>query len=439
MANQVTLTFAGDADDLAKAAKKASDATEGVGKAASASGKDMESAAGDSGKLLDNFSKLGNAVSGASDAIDGAAGTLDALNQVQQASYQKSQRQQRALNDVAQAQEDVNQAFRDGQQANIDSAQATIDATQANLDAATALKQYKDDVKEFGANSAEAKQDLIDQSQAQLDLKQANEDGAQAIRDASQATIDAKGAQLDLNDAQREANPPDLEKWSQAVQTYAPLLQGLVGITGLITAAQWAWNAAQAASPTTWIIAGILLLIGVIVLIATKTDWFQKAWRASWGWIKNAASNTWDFIKKIPHWISSAFSVVARSITAPFRAAFNFIADAWNHTVGALSFTFPGWIPGIGGNTVSVPNIPKFHSGGVVPGAPGSEMLAVLQAGETVSPTQGGRGSGGNTMITIDSRGSKLDELLVEVLSKAIRNVGGNVQRGIGGRNARTA
>jgi len=167
------------------------------------------------------------------------------------------------------------------------------------------------------------------------------------------------------------------------------------------------------------------------VLLVKHWDWVKKVGASAWNWIKDAAASTWNFIKKIPGWIGSAFKSVANFISLPFRAAFNFIADAWNNTIGRLSWTVPGWVPWIGGNTISVPNLPKFHSGGVVPGAPGSEMLAILQAGETVTPA-----GGGGAVLEIRSGGSQLDDLLVEVLSRAIRRRGGNVQLVLGGRNA---
>jgi phage-related protein len=201
--------------------------------------------------------------------------------------------------------------------------------------------------------------------------------------------------------------------------------------TKVWAAAQWLMNTALLASPITWIVVGIVALVAVIVLIATKTDWFQRAWRASWGWIRKAASNAWDFIKKIPGWIGSAFSRVAGLISAPFRSAFNFIASAWNNTIGRLAWTVPGWVPGIGGYSISVPQLPHFHSGGVVGGTPGSEQLAVLQAGERVQT----RGAGQAMTLEIRSGGAPLDDLLVEILSRAVRVRGGNVQLALGGRN----
>lgn len=432
MANTTTLEFAGDATKLEKAGQRSEKVLDGVGKSATSASSDFQQASKETEDFTTKAGKLGAAVDGASTAMDDAAGAVQALADFQQAGAEKAARLAQATNDMAQAQEDANQSMIDGKQAVLDVGQAEIDATQAVLDAATAQKDYNAAVKEHGKGSAEAKQAAVDLRQANLDLKQANLDVTQAQADANQATIDGTQATLDLNEATKEANPPELQQWADQITMITPLLSGLMGVVGLVTAAQWAWNAAQWASPTTWIVAGILLLIGVIVLIATKTDWFQRAWRASWKWIKDAAANTWDWLQKVPGWIGTAFGKVAGFITLPFRTAFNFVADAWNNTIGRLSWSVPSWIPGIGGNSISVPHIPKFHSGGTVPGVPGSDQLAILQAGETVST----RGGGGGAVIEIRSGGSQLDDLLVEILSKAVRRKGGNVQLVLGGRNA---
>jgi hypothetical protein len=430
MPNTMTLEFAGDASKLQQAAKKATAATDEVANAAKDVSADYDKAGQASDRYGQKMGDLGSAATGTMDAVDALGGGLQAVADVQDFARDKAAKLARANVDVMQATEDMAQATRDASQATIDGEQAVLDATQAKLDQKTALDDYNEAVKEHGKNSDEARQAQIDLKQAGIDLKQAQEESAQAIRDASQANIDAKTAQVDLNDAMHEANPPELQEWADKMALITPLLTAMMGATVLVTAAQWAWNVAQLASPTTWIVLAVLALVAVIVLIATKTDWFQKAWRASWKWIKEAASNVWDWLKKVPGWIGDAFGKVASFITAPFRWAFNFIADAWNSTIGSLSWSVPGWVPGIGGNTIGVPQIPKFHSGGVVPGAPGSEMLAVLQAGETVTP------AGGGTVIEIRSGGSQLDDLLVEILGRAISRRGGNVQFVLGGRHA---
>lgn len=204
---------------------------------------------------------------------------------------------------------------------------------------------------------------------------------------------------------------------AQAVQT------GVASAaTKAAAAAQWLMNTALLASPITWIVVGIIALIAVIVLIAKKTDWFSQAWRASWKWIKSAASNTWDFIKKIPGWVGSAFSKVAGFISAPYKAGFNAIARAWNNTIGRLSWTVPSWIPGIGGNSISVPHLPTFHSGGVVGGVRGTPTMTLLQAGERVGSIAPGGGDGAVVYV----RGDGVIDALVEAIATRVSRRGGD-------------
>lgn len=197
--------------------------------------------------------------------------------------------------------------------------------------------------------------------------------------------------------------------------------------------AQLGLNLSFLASPITWIIVGIVALVAVIVLIATKTDWFQRAWKAAWGWIKNAAGAAWDWIKEkslgvwewlkdLPGKIKSAFSRVSEFISAPFKAAFNAVARGWNNTVGRLSWTVPGWVPGIGGNSISVPNLPTFHTGGVVPGYPGQAVPIMAMAGERVS--QNGASGGGDIVIRGD--GSGIADALIEILALGLQRRGGD-------------
>lgn len=429
--NSVKLEFAGDAAKLAKAGKDAEKALAGFGSAATNASDDLAKAGKESDDYLTKTAKLGAGLDGMSTAVDDAGASVQALADFQSAGVEKAQRLARAANDVRQAMEDQEQAVRDASQALIDGDQAAVDLEQAQLDAATAQRDYNEAVKEHGKNSAEARQAQIDLKQAGIDVKQAQEDSAQAIRDGAQASIDAEAATLDLAEAQREANPPDLQKWADQVNMVTPLLTGMMGVIGLVTAAQWAWNAAQLASPTTWIVLGILALIAVVVLMVVHWDKVKKAGAAAWRWIKDAASNTWDFLKKIPGWLGTAFGKIANFITLPFRTAFNFIATAWNNTIGRLSWSVPGWVPGIGGNSISVPHIPRFHTGGTVPGALGQEQLAILTGGEEVS-----RPGGGGSVIEIRSGGSQLDDLLVEILARSVRRRGGNVQLVLGGRLA---
>lgn len=433
MANEIKLTFAGDADSLSKAAKKSADSLDAVSASADKSGKDLEKSSKSSQDLGTKMGHLGSQVSGAMDAFSAIGDSIAAVNDLQQYGAERASRLARAMLDVEQAQEDLNQALRDGAQAQLDSGQAEIDLEQANLDAAQATQDYNKAVKEHGANSMEAKQAALDLKQAQQDVKQAQEDSAQAARDGAQASIDAKTAQQDLNDANREAHPPELQQWADKLQMITPILSAVVGIVGLVTAAQWLWNASIWASPVTWIVLAIIALVAIIVIIAVKTTWFQTIWNTAWGGIKAAAQwawdgikagasafwgylqTVWDYVLSIPGKIKSAFAAVAGFLFAPFRSAFNAIANAWNGTVGRLSWTIPGWVPGVGGNTISAPRLPTYHRGGIVPGALGAETVAVLQAGERVSPA----GGHAESVVTLDAS-SAFDRMVLDSIRRSV-------------------
>lgn len=126
-----------------------------------------------------------------------------------------------------------------------------------------------------------------------------------------------------------------------------------------------------------------------------------------------------SFIRGIPRRVGGAFGGMFDGIKHAFRSAVNWVVARWNNfSIPGISTPF-GHIGGF-----NTPNIPYFHQGGIVPGPPGRETLAVLQAGEKVTPA----GQSSHTVIEVRSDGSQLGELLVRVLKEAIRVKGGNVQ-----------
>lgn len=171
----------------------------------------------------------------------------------------------------------------------------------------------------------------------------------------------------------------------------------VIPVFGQIIAATWAWTAALLANPITWIVLGIIALIAVIVLlivywdeIAAATgkafDWIKEKAAAGFDWVKEKALAFLGWFRELPGRIKSAASGMWDSIKDSFKSAVNWVIDKWN----GLSLTIGGGsiagidIPQV---TLNTPNIPRFHTGTAsVPGAPGTEMLALLQAGERVTP-----------------------------------------------------
>jgi phage-related protein len=156
-------------------------------------------------------------------------------------------------------------------------------------------------------------------------------------------------------------------------------------------------------------------------IVSTAGALLKEGLSALWTGIKLAASAAWDglkavvsaavdalveFVKGLPgrmlDWVTdlgkAALSLgeaivkgigdglkgLGDALAKPFKSAWNAIAGWWNDNVGNLSFSIPGWVPGIGGNGFDMPNLPKFHTGGVMPGLSTQEGLAVLRGGEVV-------------------------------------------------------
>ena len=100
-------------------------------------------------------------------------------------------------------------------------------------------------------------------------------------------------------------------------------------------AVQWVLNAAMTANPIGLIIAGIVLLIGVIVLIATKTTWFQTIWTAVWKAIQAAAVAVWN-------WIQNAALNVFHVITAALRGFSGVVSGIWTAIKTAAAGAWDG-------------------------------------------------------------------------------------------------
>jgi hypothetical protein len=260
---------------------------------------------------------------------------------------------------------------------------------------------------------------------------------------------------------------------------------------GIATAATWAWNAALALNPVTWIVLGIVALIAVIVLVATKTRFFQTIWEAVWGFFKmvgawfagpfaNFFVSTWNkitasfgrakqqffsiiggikgFFVGLGNSIASVWSKVVtktssivaffRSVPGKIRSALsNMFAPLWSGFKGIANRIIGGWNNmsfSIGGGSfmgvdiprvsLDTPNIPYLATGGDIQ----RTGLAVVHQGERITkaavarrsgPGTGSGGGGGGATIRIEGSNAKAIRVLLELLREGIRDQGGDVVR----------
>lgn len=227
----------------------------------------------------------------------------------------------------------------------------------------------------------------------------------------------------------------------------------VLGVQSLIAAAKVALAWLIAMGPIALVIAAV---IGLVYLIVRNWDTIKRVISAGWEFVKRITASVWNGIKSVVTSIMGAvvghvrmqinvvqsifralrsgigaiMSGVADMITQPFRVGFGAIKGIWNKAIGGKGFTVPDWIPKpLGGKSFK---IPKLADGGIV----SSPTLALIgEAGpEAVVPLNqyNSSGAGSPVVLELRSSGSALDDVLLEVIRRAVHSRGGDVVRVFG-------
>lgn len=118
--------------------------------------------------------------------------------------------------------------------------------------------------------------------------------------------------------------------------------------------------------------------------------------------IKGAWNGVIQFFGGLPGRIAGAARGMWDSIASNFKRVINTVIGAWNSLGFRVPYVDLGPLGKWGGFWIGTPNIPYLHAGGIVPGVPGSDVPAILQAGERVLPMREA-GRGGGITINIES------------------------------------
>lgn len=100
--------------------------------------------------------------------------------------------------------------------------------------------------------------------------------------------------------------------------------------TAVATAAQNGLNIAMLASPITWIVLGIGLLVAAFVLLWKKCEGFRNFWKQMWAQIKNVASQVWAQIKAVWKEFKPYFTNMFKAAKEAAQAAWNLIKKVWS-------------------------------------------------------------------------------------------------------------
>jgi len=181
---------------------------------------------------------------------------------------------------------------------------------------------------------------------------------------------------------------------AEVVRAAVPIIQFLVNMWKVQMQAMFA--VVRAIWPTIkGVIGGAMNII--LGIIRTVSALIQGDWRRAFSSLGQVVSGAFAIVRSIISGaiggisalfrglggiIGRALSGVANAMTAPFRFGAEAIRTIWNNTIGGRGVTIPD-IPGLPGRGRRF-EIPRLHTGGVVPGPIGTEVPTILQAGEGV-------------------------------------------------------
>lgn len=202
-----------------------------------------------------------------------------------------------------------------------------------------------------------------------------------------------------------EAMLPLLTSFGAWAQEHPGILLAIGAAIATIAAAIVAVNIAMALNPFSLIAIAVVGLGALLVTAYKKFTPFKTVVDSIFG--------------AMEFWIGEVVIPLFNTLLSTVKAVFNGIARIWNSTVGKLSFKIPNWVPGIGGNGFSMPDIPMLANGGIVT----SPTLALIgEAGpEAVIPlSQMGNMGGG---ITVNVNGGD-PQAVVDALRRYQRQNG---------------
>lgn len=151
----------------------------------------------------------------------------------------------------------------------------------------------------------------------------------------------------------------------------------------------------------------------VIGVFNAVSSFITSSFGAAMDWVRGAIDNMVGWFSALPGRIGGFFRAVGDGIRNAFSGAFSGIKSLWNNTVGRINFTIPSWVPLIGGRSFGMP---RFHTGGVVPGTQGQEMMAILQAGERVIPRGQAAGGGGGEIRFVGNTDTAVATLIMHLV-----------------------
>lgn len=329
---------------------------------------------------------------------------------------------------------------------------------QATLAVSEAQTKLSDALKTHGKGSAEAAKASLNLEKAQRGVEDAMAGGKAEISDQARAlatqqlilekSTDAQAAWADGGRAAAEKQNALSSTMAESAEKLATIVtpvfsklvevvgglaqwasenQGIAITIGVVTAAVWLLNAALNANPIVLVVSLIVGLGAALAVLWTKSETFRNVVTAVWdrvvGAITGAVSGiraAWDavvgFFGSLPGRIGAALGSLGDVIGNAFKAGLNIAINALNWGIRRINDLLHGinWVTKFVGIPAipDIPEIARLHTGGVVPGQPGTETLVLARAGERMDTGVGGAGEGGVGLYVDPSSSGPVSDLL---------------------------
>jgi hypothetical protein len=121
----------------------------------------------------------------------------------------------------------------------------------------------------------------------------------------------------------------------------------------LATVANTLFNLSLAANPIGLVVAAVVGLIAILTALYFKFDT-----------VRVIVDKVFDVMAAGVKIAVGVVKTYLENMYGVFKTIFNGIATLWNSTIGGFGFEIPDWVPGIGGNSYTIPEMPTLGGGG---------------------------------------------------------------------------
>ena len=199
-------------------------------------------------------------------------------------------------------------------------------------------------------------------------------------------------------------------------------------VTEGATVAQTGLNLAWLASPTTWIIAGIMAVVAVFVVLWNKCEGFRNFWIGLWGTIKTSFGSAKDWVVNgVTDMASKAknkFNELKQGITDKINGAKDAVKSAIDKIKGFFNFNWE--LPKIklphfnisGKFSLNPPSIPKFDVDWYSTG--GIFTKPTIIGGVGVGDADNGRGRQAEAVLPLEPFYKELEAMFMKYSSRAL-------------------